>query len=202
MGHKRTGSSPFLSLIVARSNNNVIGVGNGLPWHSKKDLQWFKRHTFGKPIILGRKCWDSLPKKTLPGRPHFIVSRNLVVEHPKVTVCTNFDVAVEAAIAQVKYRLPSHQVTGGPENANDCSSSLCAEIMVIGGAQIYALALPMVRRLYLTEMDVEVDINKKSVTQLPDIDLKKGWEKLYEESFSEEEGDGPSGRFLIYERQP
>ncbi|HMN93625.1 MAG TPA: dihydrofolate reductase [Hydrogenophaga sp.] len=119
-----------LNLIYARARNGVIGKDNQLPWHLPEDLAHFKRTTLGCPVIMGRKTWESLPPKfrPLPGRPNIVVSR---------------DPAFTAEGARVARSL---------EAARD----LCppgAEAWVIGGAQIYAQALPLSHRLVVTEID-------------------------------------------------
>jgi len=115
---------PNLSLIAALSENGVIGCGNRLPWHLPADLANFKRRTLGKPILMGRRTWESLPG-LLPHRTHVVITR---------------DQAYQAAGAKVVHSFEQALVLVGDSE----------EIMVIGGAQIYAIALPLAARLYLT----------------------------------------------------
>lgn len=118
-----------LHLIYARAANGVIGKGNTLPWHLPEDLAHFKRTTLGRPVIMGRKTWDSLPPKfrPLPGRLNIIITRD-----------TGF-VAEGAAIA----------------HSLEAARDLCptgSDAWVIGGAQIYAEALPLAHTVVVTEI--------------------------------------------------
>lgn len=121
----------MISLIVAKADNNVIGHNNQLPWHLPADLKHFKARTLGKPIIMGRKTFESLGR-VLPGRPHVVISRNEL----KLPERCYPVLSLEAAIAQAQ------QLTGA---ASD-------EVVVIGGAEIYRQALPLVDTLYVTEV--------------------------------------------------
>lgn len=122
----------MISYVVAVSRNGVIGRDGGLPWHISADLKRFKEITMGKPIVMGRKTWDSLPRKPLPGRLNIVITRQ-----------KDF-AAVGAEVA---------------ENAEE-ALALCAdapEIAVIGGGEIYRMFWPMVDRLYLTEVDLDIE---------------------------------------------
>jgi dihydrofolate reductase len=121
-----------ISFVVAVSRNGVIGRAGGLPWHVSTDLKRFKAITMGKPVIMGRKTWESLPKKPLPGRPNIVITR------------------------QKNYRAE------GAIIVTDISSALAAagkveEVCVIGGGEIFDMFLPQTNRIYLTEVDIEVD---------------------------------------------
>jgi dihydrofolate reductase len=127
-------SLPRLNLIYARARNGVIGRDNTLPWHLPEDLAHFKRHTLGCPVIMGRKTWDSLPPKfrPLPGRPNIVISRDATWH------------------------------ADGAHSAKTLEDALawCAghpEMWVIGGAQIYALALPLAQRVVVTEIDADFE---------------------------------------------
>ncbi len=121
-----------LSLIAAITRNCGIGLNNQLLVHIPEDLRHFRRVTMGCPVIMGRKTWDSLPAafRPLPGRRNVVVSRNAQAECPGAEVCSSLEAALE--------RL-------GPE----------PRVFVIGGAQLYALALPHADELVLTEIDAE-----------------------------------------------
>lgn len=126
-----THGSPRITLILARARNGVIGASGGLPWHLPEDLAFFKRTTMGHPIVMGRKTWESIGRP-LPGRRSVVVTR---------------DRGYAAAGAEVVHGL-------------DEAVALCAdaaEIFVIGGAGLYADALPRADRLLLTEIDAEFD---------------------------------------------
>ena len=123
---------------IARARNGVIGRDGTLPWRLKSDLAIFRAITMGKPVIMGRKTWESLPKKPLVGRTNIVLSRDGSFEPRGCVVCEDFAEAV--AIAK--------------EQAEDDGA---AEVCVIGGASLFAAALPKARRLYLTEVEAEVE---------------------------------------------
>jgi dihydrofolate reductase len=120
-----------LSIIAALANNRVIGRANRLPWHLPADLAHFKRLTMGKPILMGRKTWDSLPG-LLPHRTHIVVTRNPAFAADGALVAPSLDEALQFA--------------------GDVD-----EIMIIGGADLYEQTLPIANRLYLTLVDTEID---------------------------------------------
>jgi len=119
-----------LSIIVAAGRNRVIGINNQLPWHVSADLKYFKATTMGKPIIMGRKTYDSIGKP-LPGRKNIVISRNDQLQIDGVECVTSVEQALKA--------------TEGTDEA-----------MIIGGSQIYSAALQsgLVNRIYLTEVDL------------------------------------------------
>lgn len=121
-------SRPPVALVVAMAENRVIGKNNGLPWKISEDLKFFKRITMGKPIVMGRKTYQSIGRP-LPGRTNIIISRDAAFTAAGGSVVPDFEAAIQKAALE------------NPE-----------EIMVIGGAQIYDLALPHADRIYLTEV--------------------------------------------------
>jgi dihydrofolate reductase len=125
-----TADTPRLHLIYARAANGVIGNNNTLPWHLPEDLAHFKRTTLGCPVIMGRKTWDSLPPKfrPLPGRLNIVVSRDPACHAPGATVASSLPAALALC----------------PPNS---------DAWVIGGAQIYAQALPLAHSVVVTEID-------------------------------------------------
>ncbi len=120
----------MISIIVAASANNVIGVEGDLPWRLSDDLKRFKAITMGKPIVMGRKTWDSIGRP-LPGR------QNIVITRQAGFVAEGCDVVASAGEAIA--------ATAGAD-----------EVMVIGGSQVYSLFLPNAERLYLTRVHAEV----------------------------------------------
>ncbi|MEY4642178.1 MAG: hypothetical protein RLZZ227_2172 [Pseudomonadota bacterium] len=126
-----------ISLIVAMSQNRVIGRQNQMPWHLPNELKYFKRMTLGKPMIMGRNTFASLGKP-LPGRPNIIVTRNHDYDADGVSVVNSVEDALDLA----------EQLTEHDANA---------EAMVIGGAQIFDVTLPLADRLYLTEIHAVID---------------------------------------------
>jgi dihydrofolate reductase len=117
-----------ISLVVAVARNGVIGRDNDLPWRIPEDLKRFKALTMGKPVIMGRKTWDSLPKKPLPGRTNIVVTRNPEFRTEGAIVAHSFTEAVEKAAG-----------------AN--------EIAVIGGEAIFAEALPIADIIHMTQVN-------------------------------------------------
>jgi dihydrofolate reductase len=165
-----------LSLIVATANNNVIGRNNELPWHLPQDLKYFKSVTLGKPIIMGRKTFESIGKP-LPGRTNIVVTRQKNWNFAGVLVAKSIEEALE--IGQ-QFRTEQNGLTD--------------EIMVIGGAEIYRHALVLADRVYLTKIDAKVDGGD---AHFPELSPKQ-WRLI-----SELPGDSDANlkhAFLVYER--
>jgi dihydrofolate reductase len=126
-----------LALVAARARNGVIGRDGAMPWRLPGEMALFKATTMGKPVIMGRKTWDSFPKKPLPGRTNIVLTRDGSFEAAGAVVCENFSEAIQI---------------GREQAAEDGAEEVC----VIGGAALYALALPKARRLYLTEVEADL----------------------------------------------
>ncbi|WP_445355517.1 dihydrofolate reductase [Microbulbifer sp. EKSA008] len=126
-----------IALIAAVARNGAIGKDNELPWRISGDLQFFKRTTMGKPVVMGRKTFESIGRP-LPGRVNIVITRNADWVADGVEVVQSLDKALSLA----------------QESAKDSGAS---EVMVIGGAQIYRQALPLAARLYVTEVDANID---------------------------------------------
>lgn len=122
---------PLVSLIVAVSANGVIGRDGGMPWHLPDDLKRFKALTMGKPMLMGRKTFESIGQ-ALPGRTSLVITRSRTWSGPGATVVHSLSEALTAARA-------------------------ASELVVIGGAQIYELAMPCVQRVYLTRILAHLD---------------------------------------------
>lgn len=127
-----------LSLIVARARGGVIGVDGDLPWRLKDDLKAFKKATFGCPVLMGRKTWESLPFKPLPGRENIVLTRDWQYDAVGARVYSSFAPAMNAAKAIA--------LKGKFE-----------QVFVIGGEAIYRKALPLADRLFITEVDTDVE---------------------------------------------
>ena len=125
---------PLLSLIAAVARNGAIGKGNQLLWMESADQKHFRAVTMGCPVIMGRKTWDSLPArfKPLPGRRNIVVTRNAAWHEDGVETAASFDAALVLAAD-------------------------AAKVFVVGGAQLYASALPRADELVLTEIDADFD---------------------------------------------
>ncbi|MEH6525970.1 MAG: dihydrofolate reductase [Sneathiella sp.] len=170
-----TKDDPFLSAIVAVSENNVIGAGNDLPWRLSNDLKWFKKTTLGKPILMGRKTFKSLPG-LLPGRANIIITRDPEFKLDGGIVTHNLDDAIAAGRTAAQ--------------AADAQ-----EIVVIGGAEIYHLALPKIDRFYLTRVHTEIGGD----TYLPELE-KSDWAEVFREFHGKSEKDMFDYSFTILDR--
>jgi len=126
-----------LALIVARARGGVIGHKGKMPWRIPSELAHFNRTTLGKPVLMGRKTWESLQVQPLPGRDNLVLSRNADLVAPGARVFDEF----------------AHLLEAGRACAQACGT---AEMVVIGGAALYALALPLADRVYLTEIAADV----------------------------------------------
>lgn len=140
----------ILSAIAAMSENRVIGQEGKLPWHVPEDLKHFKTTTLGKPVIMGRKTYDSLGR-LLPGRENIIVTRNKNFQVPKAVVFSSLQDAIE--YCKKKYA------------ADD-------EVFIIGGGEIYTLSLPYLDRIYLTIIHAHFDGD----AYFPAVDLQNDFQ--------------------------
>ncbi|MFT4823520.1 MAG: dihydrofolate reductase [Halioglobus sp.] len=165
----------LLSVIVAVAENGVVGVDNALPWRLPEDLRYFKKVTMGKPIVMGRKTHESIGR-ALPGRPNIVISRNQDFTAPGISVVESIDGALELA----------------DEIAREDGQN---ELMVIGGAGIYALAIPKADRLYLTQVHAEYSGD----VFLPAVDWEL-WLEVSREDHPSASSGSPAFSFLVYER--
>ncbi|MEK4761078.1 dihydrofolate reductase [Viridibacillus sp. FSL E2-0187] len=122
----------MISLIVAHDENNVIGLNNAMPWHLPGDLAYFKRTTMGKPMIMGRKTFESIGKP-LPGRTNIVITRDEEYAREGIVIVHS----IEEALAQAEKE--------------------SEEIMIIGGEQIFRMTLPMADRLYVTKIEKQYE---------------------------------------------
>ncbi len=164
----------MLSLIVAAAENGVIGRDNALPWHLPDDLRYFQRTTLGKPVIMGRRTFESIGK-ALPERVNIVVSRSGQVRAPGVTVVSSLDEAVTTA--------------------QSTATADAAEVLVIGGARLYSTALPLARRIYLTEVHACIEGD----TFLPSIDWEE-WHEVRREKHPVDHRHAYAFSFVVYER--
>lgn len=167
---------PRVSLMVARGRNNVIGSAGGLPWHLSSDLKLFKAVTSGKPVIMGRKTWDGLPRKPLPGRLNIVVTRQTGLAADGAVVVGDLGSALERAFEQANL-------------------DRVDEVFVIGGAQIYDAAMPFADRLYLTEVDAAPDGD----AWFPEFD-EAAWSEIGQESYPAGERDDHDFIFRALDR--
>ena len=167
-----------LAIYVAIAENGVIGSKGGLPWRLSTDMKRFKAGTMGKPIIMGRKTWESFPKRPLPGRLNIIVTRDKAYRAEGAETASSLQDAV--ALATIRAR---------------CMAG-ADEICVIGGGEIYAQALPLADRLHVTHVLAKVDGD----TVFPPIDPEI-WYLVSAEDFPAGEKDTHATRYAVYERR-
>ncbi|MAY41800.1 MULTISPECIES: dihydrofolate reductase [unclassified Neptuniibacter] len=164
-----------LAIIVAQDKNRAIGIENKLPWHLPEDLRYFKRVTMGKPIIMGRNTFDSIGRP-LPGRVNIVVSR------------------------QEGYSPEGVKVVNSLEAATELAESICLidgvdEAMIIGGAQIYSQAIGVADRLYLTEVDAEINGD----AWFPEFD-RSAWNEIGRENFLAEGPNPYNYSFIVLDK--
>ena len=164
-----------LSLIAALAENRVIGIDNTMPWHLPGDFKYFKATTLGKPIIMGRKTWDSLGRP-LPGRLNIVVSRQAGLVQEGAEVYPSLQAAIKRAEAWA-------QANGAQE------------LMLIGGAQLYALGLEQADRLYLTR----VAARPEGDAFFPEYDQSQ-WQ-LASTTDNPAVGDAPAYAFEVWDRR-
>ena len=164
----------IISLIAARSRNGIIGKNNDLPWRLPDDMRYFMTTTRGHYVIMGRKNYDSLPDayKPLPNRTNIVVTRQRDFQAPGCTVVHSLDRALEIALENVE-----------------------SETFVIGGAEIYALAMAQAERLYLTEIDADI----QGDTFFPAFDSKH-WREVSRKHHDKDDRHAYAFDFVIYER--
>jgi len=163
----------LVSFIVAVSENNAIGRDNALPWHLPDDLKFFKRTTMGKPVLMGRKTFESLGKP-LPGRLNIVISRNMDMVVPEeVLVFSNIDAAIE--------RLQQEKAEEG---------------FIIGGGAIFAETMDVADRLYVTRVACTVP---DATAFFPDIDHTH-WKLVWEEPHAADDRHRYSFIFQQYDR--
>jgi dihydrofolate reductase len=165
-----------LALIVAASENNVIGRNNELPWYLPGDLQYFKAMTLGKPVIMGRKTFESIGKP-LPGRDNIVISRQADYSTQGIKVVASLEDAI--ALGQ------SINLINGAD-----------EIMVIGGAQIYQQALAIADRVYLTRVHRKVEGD----AYFPALNAQD-WSEVAREDVAAEEPNPFDFSYLVLDRK-
>jgi dihydrofolate reductase len=162
-----------IALVVAVARNGVIGLDGKLPWRVSGDLQKFKQTTIGKPVIMGRKTWESLPRRPLPGRTNIVLTRNAAYKAPGAMVAqTNHEALSLAQSAQVE------------------------EICIIGGAEIYRAFWPLASRIYLTE----IDATPKGDTVFHVLDPAE-WAEIERQPLAARDGDTAKAVFRILENR-
>jgi len=164
-----------IAMIWAMANNGVIGRQNKLPWHLPNDLEYFKRLTSGKTVIMGRKTYESIGRP-LPNRINIVITRAKDFHAEGIKVVNSLPAALELAAAET--------LISGAE-----------EVMVIGGAEIYKLCLPLAERLYVTLVHADVDGDAR----FPEWD-RQAYQEIGREDFG---ADGPNPydySFVVFDK--
>lgn len=160
-----------VNLVVARSRNGVIGVRNQLPWRLPKDLAYFKKITMGHPLLMGRKTFESIGR-ALPGRRNIVLTTQGAWSAPGVDVVSSIEAALEL-----------------------CFTAELVELMVIGGEQVYRQCLARADRLFVTEVDAEIDGD----AFFPEISQEK-WQAVQKEHHYADENNPFDYAFVTYEK--
>lgn len=147
---------PRLTLVVAVAKNGVIGRGGKVPWRLSSDMKRFVARTMGKPVLMGRRTWESLQRRPLPGRQNLVLTRDAAFRAEGAWVYTDLAAMLAAGRAMAE--------AGGVD-----------EVCVIGGAQLFAATSPLANRIVLTE----VNLTPEGDTRL-DLDLA-GWREVCRE---------------------
>ncbi len=163
------GAAPRISLVVAMAEDRVIGVDNGLPWRLPDDLKRFKAVTLGKPVLMGRRTFESIGRP-LPGRLNLVLTRNPRFHVEGVVTVTDWAAALQAA-------------------------GDVPELMVIGGAELYSMALPVAQRIYLTDVHASVRGDARFPPFAP-----QEWREIEREEHAADERHAFAMTFRVLER--
>jgi len=163
--------APIISLIAAVDRNLAIGRDNAMPWHLPDDFKYFKQQTMGKPVVMGRKTFESIGGRPLPGRRNYILSRQSNLQLPGVEVFHEMASLLQALQAE-------------------------EEVMIMGGEQIYRQFLPLAHRLYLTEVATEIDAD----AHFPSFDQTQ-WQEISRQPHPKDARHAFDFDFVQYQRQ-
>lgn len=164
-------SRPILSLIAAMADDRAIGINNSLPWKLPADMQWFRRHTLGKPVVMGRKTFESFGGRPLPQRTNIVITSDQSYQAEGAVVVHSIDEALAAA--------------GEVE-----------EVMIIGGESFYRQMLPRADRFYLTLVHGKFEAD----AWFPDFDLA-AWEEVERTEHPADGKNPYACSFLILQRK-
>lgn len=165
----------ILSVIVAMAHNRVIGLNNQMPWHLPADLAWFKKNTLNKPVIMGRKTFESIGRP-LPNRHNIVISRRIESIDNKISN-VSWVKSIDEAISLAQEQQPD-------------------EVFIIGGGNIYQQILPLIDFLYLTHIDAEL----QGDTYFPDY-LPEQWQVIYQQDHQADEKNSYPYQFKILQRK-
>ncbi len=160
-----------IAIIVAVAEDNVIGAGNNIPWYSPADLQYFKRITLGSPVLMGRKTYQSLKIKPLPGRQNIIVTRDSELTCEGCDVVTSLESGLKLVSGQEK-------------------------LFIIGGADIYQQSMSLAEELYITYVDVKVEGDRF----FPEVNMSE-WDLVKEQTYKADEKNPHNLMFKFFTRR-
>lgn len=164
-------NQPIISLVVAHADNRIIGKNNQMPWHLPADLAHFKRVTLNKPVVMGRKTFESIGRP-LPQRRNIVISRNADFSATGVEVVSSLDAALQAVSQE-------------------------PEVMIIGGGSIYQAAIAFADKLYITKIALAVEGD----TQFPAYDEVNDWQLVAQQAFVADEKTPANLLFCEYLRK-
>lgn len=164
-----------LSLIVAMADERVIGINNSLPWKLPSDMRWFRQHTLGKPIIMGRKTFESFGGRTLPDRTNIVITRDANYKAKGIIVVTSIEQAIEQA---------------------SLSADVVEEAMIIGGASFYEQMLTKVDRMYLTFVHTSL----QGDAWFPEYNLDD-WREIERIDVEADDKNAFAHSFVVYDRK-
>lgn len=167
-------TTPLISLIVAMDRQRAIGRQGGMPWHLPDDLRHFRQHTLGKPVLMGRRTFQSIGRP-LPGRRNLVLSRQAQEPLQGVEWVQSLDQALQL-----------------------CQQAAAPELMVIGGGEVYALALPAASTLWLTEVDTEV---AQADAWFPQWDARQ-WSEQWSERREADARNAFARHYRLLQRKP
>jgi dihydrofolate reductase len=168
-------AEPVIALVVAMGENRAIGRGGDLPWHLRSDMRYFRKITMGKPIVMGRRTFKSLPR-VLDGRLNIVLTRDKGFVAPDAVMAHSLEEGLEAA-------------------RHSARKSGAGEIMVIGGEDVFRAVLPQASRIYLTAVHAAPDAD----TWFPELERKE-WREVFREEHEPGEKDDHAFSFVVLER--
>jgi dihydrofolate reductase len=168
-------AAPIIALVVAMAENGAIGRGGDLPWHLRSDMRYFRSITMGKPIVMGRRTFKSLPR-VLDGRVNIVLTRNAAFAAQGAIMAYTLDEALDVARKAAK--------KGGVD-----------EIMIIGGEDVFREALPLASRIYLTEVHAAPEAD----TWFPELDGRE-WREASREAHRAGPNDDHDFSFVVLDR--
>jgi dihydrofolate reductase len=174
-GRASNHAQPIIALVVAKAENGAIGRGGNLPWHLRSDMRYFRSITMGKPIVMGRRTFGSLPR-VLDGRLNIVLTRNAAFEAPGAIMAYNLEEALDVA-------------------RKEAAKTGVDELMIIGGEDVFREVLPQADRIYLTEVHAAPHAD----TWFPALDPSE-WREVSREKHEAGPNDDHDFSFVVLDR--